>query len=71
MGENGVSANVHYKPLPLLSAYKKLGFDISDYPNAFCHFCKQITLPLFSRMTEEQVRYVVDQLNKAYMEVLG
>ncbi len=71
MGENGVSANVHYKPLPLLSAYKKLGFDISDYPNAFGHFCKQITLPLFSRMTDEQVRYVVDQLNKAYMEVLG
>ena len=71
MAENGVSANVHYKPLPLLSAYKNLGFVIADYPNAYRRFENMITLPLFSRMTDEQVRYVAEQLQKAAMEVVG
>ena len=71
MAENGVSANVHYKPLPLLSAYRNLGFDIENYPNSYHRFENMITLPLFSRMTDEQVRYVAEQLQKAAAEVIG
>lgn len=70
MGENGVSANVHYKPLPLLTAYRNLGFHIEEFPNAYSHFEHQITLPLFSKMTDDQVRYVVEQLDKAFSEVM-
>ena len=71
MAENGVSANVHYKPLPLLTAYNSMGFEISNYPNAYRRFENMITLPLFSKMTDEQVLYVVEQLQKATMEVVG
>ena len=71
MAENGVSANVHYKPLPMLTAYKNLGFSIDNYYNAYRRFENMITLPLFSRMTDEQVEYVVEQLSKAATEVVG
>ena len=57
-------------PVPVLSAFKNLGFRIEEYPNAYSHFEHQITLPLFSKMTDEQVRYVVEQLNRAYSEVM-
>ncbi len=62
MEENGVSCNVHYKPLPLLTAYKNLGFSIEDYPNAFAYFENEITLPLHTLMTIEDVDYVCDTL---------
>lgn len=62
LGEQGISTNVHYKPLPLLSAYKNLGFDISDYPNAYKLFKNEITLPLNSLMTIDDVEYVVEKL---------
>lgn len=61
MAEAGIACNVHYKPLPLLSAYQKLGFDISDYPNAYQHYANEITLPLHTRLTEEETDYIIEQ----------
>ena len=60
MAEAGIACNVHYKPLPMLSAYKDLGFDIKDYPNAEAQFVNEITLPLYSRLTDEQVDYIIE-----------
>ncbi len=59
MAEEGVSCNVHYKPLPMHTAYKKLGFDIKDYPNAYAHYENEITLPLHTKLTDEEVEYVI------------
>ena len=67
MAENGIACNVHYKPLPLLSAYKNLGFDIKDYPNALAHFENEITLPLNTKMTLDDAEYVA----KTLLEILG
>ena len=64
MAELGVACNVHYKPLPLLTAYKNLGFDIADFPNAYAHFENEITLPLHTRLGDEQVDYVIDCYTK-------
>ena len=60
MAEMGVATNVHYKPLPLLTAYKNLGFDISDFPNAYDRYHNEVTLPLNTKMTEEDVLYVIE-----------
>lgn len=62
MGDRGIATNVHYKPLPLLSAYKNLGFDIKDYPNAYHFFEQEITLPLHTLLTDEEVDYVATNL---------
>ena len=62
MGERGVSTNVHYKPLPLLTAYKEMGFDIADYPNAYNLFLNEISLPLYSTLSDEAVDYIIDNL---------
>lgn len=61
MAEAGIAANVHYKPLPMMTAYKKLGFDIKDYPNAYRQFENEITLPLHTRLTDEEVEYVIEK----------
>ena len=61
MAEQGVACNVHYKPLPMHTAYKKLGFDIKNYPNAYGRFVNEITLPLHTCLTDEEVEYVVEQ----------
>ena len=61
MAEAGISCNVHYKPLPMLTAYKNLGFDIKDYPNAYEHFVNEITLPLHTNLTDEDVEYVIEK----------
>lgn len=66
MAEKGVSCNVHYKPLPMHTAYKNLGFDIKDFPNAYEHFANEITLPLHTCLTDEDVDYVIE----CYTEVL-
>ncbi len=58
MAERGVACNVHYKPLPMLTAYKNLGFDIKDYPNAYHQYECEISLPLHTRLTDEDVEYV-------------
>ncbi len=60
MAEAGVACNVHYKPLPMHTAYKDLGFDIKDYPNSFAHYENEITLPLHTCLTDEEVQYVTD-----------
>ncbi|MBR1508888.1 MAG: DegT/DnrJ/EryC1/StrS family aminotransferase [Eubacterium sp.] len=59
MAERGIACNVHYKPLPMMTAYRKLGFDIKDYPNAYNHYEKEITLPLHTRLTDEDVDYII------------
>ena len=66
MAARGIACNVHYKPLPLHTAYKDLGFDIADYPNAYAHFENEITLPLHTRLTDEEVQYVIDN----YVDIL-
>lgn len=66
MAEQGVACNVHYKPLPMHTAYKKLGFDIKNYPNAYAHFANEITLPLHTCLTDEDVAYVIEK----YTEIL-
>ena len=65
MAEKGVATNVHYKPLPLHTAYKRLGFDINDYPNAKAKFENEITLPLNTKMTEDDVTYVCQAMKEA------
>lgn len=60
MANRGITTNVHYKPLPMMTGYKKLGFDIKDYPNAYAHYANEISLPLFSRLTDEEVDYVIE-----------
>ncbi|SHK32577.1 dTDP-4-amino-4,6-dideoxygalactose transaminase [Anaerobranca californiensis DSM 14826] len=66
MAEKGIATNVHYKPLPMLTAYKKLGFDIKDYPNAFDMYKNEITLPLHTLLTDEQVEYVIDSFKEIF-----
>ena len=67
MGEKGVACNVHYKPLPMLTAYRALGFDIENYPNAYDQYRNLITLPLHTKLTDEEVEYVI----RSFKEVLG
>lgn len=67
MAERGIACNVHYKPLPMLTAYKKLGFDIANYPNAYDFYKNEITLPLYSKLTDEQVEYIIEN----FKEIVG
>ena len=62
MAERGIACNVHYKPLPMMTAYKALGFDIKDYPNAYEMYHNEITLPLHTRLTDDDVAYVIENL---------
>lgn len=62
MAEAEIATNVHYKPLPLLTAYKRMGFDMKDYPNAYAQFANEITLPLHTCLTDEQLQFVADTL---------
>lgn len=70
MAERGVACNVHYKPLPLLTAYKNLGFDIKDYPNAYKNYENEITLPLYTSLTDEQIEYVIQSYLETVREYL-
>lgn len=60
MAERGIATNVHYKPLPMMTAYRNMGFDISHYPNAYAHFANEITLPLHTRLTNEEIDYIIE-----------
>lgn len=60
MAEKGVACNVHYKPLPMHTAYKNLGFDIKNYPNAYAHYENEVTLPLHTKLTDEDVEYIIN-----------
>lgn len=66
MAERGIATNVHYKPLPMLTAYKNLGFDIKDYPNSYNFYKREITLPLYTLLADEQVEYIISN----FVEVL-
>lgn len=67
MAEAGIACNVHYKPLPLLTAYKNLGFDIKGYPNAYQQYVNEITLPLRSNLTDEEQKYIIEK----FKEIIG
>lgn len=69
MAERGIATNVHYKPLPMMTAYKALGYDIKDYPNAFHLFENEITLPLNTRMSDEDVEYVMENFVEIVKEL--
>ena len=70
MAEYGIATNVHYKPLPLLTAYKNLGFRMEDYPNAYKQFENEITLPLHTLLSDEDVEYVVEKFVECVKEVI-
>lgn len=67
MAERGIACNVHYKPLPMHTAYKKLGFDIADYPNAYNFYKNEITLPLHTCLSDEEVEYIIEN----FTEIVG
>ena len=69
MAERGIATNVHYKPLPMMTAYKKLGFDIKDFPNAFHMFENEITLPLNTKLTDEDLEYVIENFVEIVSEL--
>ncbi len=69
MAEKGVACNVHYKPLPMMTAYKNMGFDIKDYPNAYNRYVNEITLPLHTCLTDEEVEYVIACFKETLAEV--
>lgn len=66
MAEKGIACNVHYKPLPMFTAYKNLGFNIENYPNAYNHFKNAVTLPLYTKLKDEEVDYVIEN----YVEIV-
>ena len=70
MAERGIATNVHYKPLPMHTAYKILGFDIGDYPNAYAHFANEITLPLHTCLTDDDVEYVIENYRDIVSEYI-
>ena len=71
MAERGISCNVHYKPLPLLTAYKNLGFDIENYLNAYNYYVKEITLPLHTRLSNEDIDVIIENFKEIVEEVVG
>ena len=70
MAEAGIATNVHYKPLPMMTAYKNLGFDIKDYPNAYKRFENEITLPLHTCLTDEEVEYIIENYSKIVSTII-
>ena len=70
MAEQGVACNVHYKPLPMMTGYRKLGWDIKDFPNAYRYFENEITLPLHTKLTDEDVEYVIENFRQVVEEYL-
>lgn len=70
MAEAGVACNVHYKPLPMMTAYRNMGFDIKDYPNSYNRFENEITLPLHTKLTDEEVEYVIEKYCEIVKEYL-
>lgn len=69
MAERGVACNVHFKPLPMMTAYKAMGADIADYPNAYDYFCNEITLPLHTLLTDEDVSYIIECYKSVLEEI--
>lgn len=71
MAEEGIACNVHYKPLPMHTAYKNLGFDIKDYPNAYKHYENEITLPLHTCLKDEEVEYIIEEYSEIIKEYVN
>ena len=69
MAEQGIACNVHYKPLPMFTAYKSLGFDIKDYPNAFNLYHNEVTLPLHTKLSDEDVDRIIDVFKDVYIQL--
>ena len=67
MAKRGIACNVHYKPLPMMTAYKNLGFDIADFPNAYHLYENEVTLPLHTRLSDEDVEYVISN----YVDIIS
>ena len=67
LAEDGIPTNVHYKPLPMMTAYKNMGFDIKDFPNSYNMYKNEITLPLHTLLSDEQVDYIIKKF-KEYIE---
>ncbi len=70
MAEAGIACNVHYKPLPMMTAYRNMGFRIEDYPNAYNRFVNTITLPLHTKLSDEEVAYIIDTYSKIVKEYM-
>ena len=70
LAERGVNCNVHYKPLPMMTAYRELGWDIKDFPNAFDYYCNLITLPLHTLLSDEDVEYVIENYKEVVKEYM-
>ena len=70
LAEKGIVTNVHYKPLPMLTLYKNLGYDIKDYPNAYAQYENEITLPVYSKLSLEDAKYVAEEVVKVIKELL-
>jgi dTDP-4-amino-4,6-dideoxygalactose transaminase len=64
MAEQGIPCNVHYKPLPMMTAYKNLGWDIKDFPRAYDYYKNEISLPLHTLLTDEDVAYIVENFSR-------
>lgn len=71
MTDRNVSCNVHYKPLPMMTAYKELGFDIKDYPNAYEKFANEVTLPLYSTLSDAEVDHIIKQFTEVVSEYIA
>ena len=71
MAEDGISCNVHYKPLPMHTAYKKLGFDIKDFPNSYNRYINEITLPLHTCLSNEEIDYIIEKFTKILKEYVN
>lgn len=70
LAEQGISTNVHYKPLPMMTAYKKMGWDIKDFPNAYAYYENLITLPLHTKLSDEDVEYIIENYEKVVKEYI-
>ena len=70
MAERGIATNVHYKPLPMMTAYKAMGWDIKDFPNAYDYYCNLITLPLHTKLSDEDVEYIIDNFTDIVKEYI-
>ena len=70
LAERGVNTNVHYKPLPMMTAYKAMGWDIKDFPNAYAYYENLITLPLHTKLSDEDVDYVIENFKDIVKEYI-
>lgn len=70
MAERGIACNVHYKPLPMMTAYKAMGWEIKDFPNAYAHFCNEVTLPLHTRLSKDDVNYIIENFREVVQEYI-